>query len=99
MKTLNNFKTVIKQDQAFFNPYFIDGKQIQNIRFFNSSGVIASCKWFGDGSNNGFPSFVLPQEVKRKLKIDFSKNTCFYVKNNEKYFMVYTYTIYHTCIK
>lgn len=78
-------KTTIKQDQSFFNPYFFEGKQVQNIYFFTKEGIKANTKWFGR-SNNEHPEIVFNFEIKRKLKPDFNLNHGFYLKNNERHF-------------
>jgi len=79
--------TTVSQSQIGFNPYFFNGKQIQNIYFYDNTGIVAKCRWFNDGgSNNDFKEFDLPTEnIKRKNKVDYSKDVFFYIKNDERH--------------
>ena len=70
--------TIINKQHNWFNPYFLNGKQIDSIIIFNSSGKIGSFKWFG--SNNKYPEILIPCEVKNKRKIDFNQKGAFLTK-------------------
>lgn len=79
-------KNTIKKQASYFNPYFFNGLQIENIKFFDKSGVLFSVKWFTDsGSNNKYPEIELPEDIKRKNKIIFDKDVFFYVKGRDNY--------------
>ena len=65
--------------QTFFNPFFIEDRQIKKIHFFNESGVVFSTRsgWFGN--NNNFRCGLDIPETINKRKIDFSIKKCFFV--------------------
>jgi len=69
--------TTIKQESSFYNPYYLEGRKIDAIVFYLEGEIIAKTNWFKTyGGNNGYKSFELNEEVKRKNKIDlFSKNS------------------------
>lgn len=81
--------TTIKRQSNWFNPYFLKGYQVQNIFFYDKTGIRVKTNWFTHGidSNNNVPSFDLPTEdIKKKNKLVFDKNVFFYAKNNVQYF-------------
>jgi hypothetical protein len=76
--------TTIKQEQSFYNPYFFNGKKIDNIVFFKEGQIIAVTNWFKErGSDNDYPSFNLNEEIKLKRKIDFNSKNSFIAKTTE----------------
>ena len=81
MTTTQTTSQLVKS-ASFYNPYFFEGRQIHKICFFNSDGVIISVNWFG--SNNKYPTLVIPSEIKRKNKVDFLSKTAFYVSAPDK---------------
>lgn len=74
----NEVKSIIKQTLAWYNPYSFEGKEVDSIRFYNESGEIVSINWFG--SNNDFPELNLPFEIRRAIKMNFTKKDAFYIK-------------------
>lgn len=81
MKTFNFLETT-----DCFNPFFIDGRQIKRIHFFNKSGVIFSTRsgWFGN--NNNFRGGLVIPETVQKRKIDFSLCKSFFVSVPAEYY-------------
>lgn len=74
----NEVKSIIKQTANWYNPYSFEGKEVDRIRFYNENGEIVSVNWFG--SNNDFPELNLPFEIRRALKLNFTKKDAFYIK-------------------
>lgn len=74
----NEVKSIIKQTSAWYNPYSFEGKKVDRIRFYNDNGEIVSINWFG--SNNDFPELNLPFEIRRAIKLNFTKKDAFYMK-------------------
>lgn len=81
MKIFNFLETT-----DFFNPFFIDGRQIKRIHFFNKQGVIFSTRsgWFGN--NNNFRGGLVIPETVQKRKIDFSLCKSFFVSVPAEYY-------------
>lgn len=77
-KPVSEVKSIIKQSASWYNPYSFEGKEVDRIRFYNESGEIVSINWFG--SNNDFPELNLPFEIRRAIKINFTKKDAFYIK-------------------
>lgn len=71
--------------ESCFNPFFIDGRQIKRIHFFDKNGIIFStCSgWFG--SNNLFRHGLEIPPAVYKRKIDFSICQSFFVSASEEY--------------
>lgn len=74
----NEVKSIIKQSASWYNPYSFEGKEVDSIRFYNESGEIVSINWFG--SNNDYPELNLPFEIRRAIKLNFTKKDAFYMK-------------------
>lgn len=72
---MSNILTV----QSFYNPFFVDDRQIKKIHFYNESGVIFSTRsgWFGN--NNKYKNGLEVPEILSKRKIDFNLKKCFFV--------------------
>lgn len=91
MNTTN--KTLLAQSSKFYNPYFINGKEVNHIIFyscetgktiFKEGAYIESVRWFG--SNNEYPQILLPfNEVKKKNKVALFSKVAFVVKYESKY--------------
>jgi hypothetical protein len=66
--------TTLKKQSSWFNPYFLNGKQIDKIKVFNpdTEEVLFSFNWFG--SNNNYPELILPLEVKNRKKLNLKDN-------------------------
>jgi hypothetical protein len=83
-------ETLIQQKGEYFNPYFFNGNQVQNIYFFDSEGIKANTNWFSNnGSNNDFKEFIIPSEIKRKLKVNFYLKHAFVVTTKKRHFEGY----------
>lgn len=63
-------KTQLMRISSWFNPYHLGNKKIEKVHLYDKEGIQFSFNWFG--SNNSYPLFELPFEVKNKRKIDFS---------------------------
>lgn len=74
----NEVKSIIKKSASWYNPYSFEGKEVDRIRFYNESGEIVSINWFG--SNNDYPELNIPFEIRRAIKLNFSKKDAFYMK-------------------
>lgn len=81
MKNLEN--TIIAQKNKFYNLYFLEGKEIDSIKFYDENGVITSVNWFG--SNNMYPELHLPFSIRRAIKVNFTKKDAFFVKSDYEY--------------
>lgn len=73
--------TATLQREFCMNPYYIDGKQVQDIHFFNSGGIVASVGrgWlsaFG-GNNSGCDALEVLEYV-RKIKPAFNVDFSYY---------------------
>lgn len=89
--------TVLKR-KAYWNPFFCEGREVNNIIFYNDEGIMFETHrgWFGDG-NNVFDSFDLVDEVKVRRatalnKMDKKEN--FLVSSQEAYSKVKKYDLY-----
>jgi hypothetical protein len=80
-------KTTLAQSNTFFNPYFLDGKQVKKINFFDyKTGLIVfNTDWFSSfGGNNDYPEISFPFEIKRRIKINLDIKQSFYCKSANK---------------
>lgn len=68
----------------YLNPFFFDGKAVDDIIFYNDGGIIVSVGrgWFG--SNNDLDGLDVP-EIVRKRKIDITKKLNFVVPYSDGY--------------
>jgi hypothetical protein len=86
-------KTEVKQHQSFFNPLFLDGREINHFVFFDRERGTTlleptneNVRWFKNGgSNNDYPSIIFDFEIKRKNVIDLTSKKAFYSKYESKY--------------
>ena len=64
--------------EKYLNPFFFDGKMVNNIIFYNDAGIIVSVGrgWFG--STNNLDGLDVP-EIVSKRKIDITKKLNFVV--------------------
>ena len=83
MTTLAATNSTTLTTTSCFNPYFLSGRQIDRIFFFKDNKIICSVGWFG--SNNNYPTMVIPAEIKRKNTVDFSSNKPFFVTIKDGY--------------
>jgi len=73
--------TTIKQEQSFYNPYYLNGKKIDAIVFYKQGKKIGQTNWFKDfGSNNDYPEVYLPEQIKNKRKINLNSKDSFLAK-------------------
>jgi len=86
MKKYLNFikESRIYRDCPVLNPFFFDGKKIEDIVVFDSNGSIFNlgCGWFGGGNNN-LAEVYFPN-ILSKRKIDFNSKDTFIAKQNNK---------------
>lgn len=85
--------TELTQKQNWFNPMYLESKEINHIVFFdNETGETIleptneNIRWFGN-SNNDYPMVSFPFEIKRKNSIDLKSKSAFYTSFNYKYSM------------
>lgn len=85
--------TTLTQHESWFNPMYLDGKEINHIIFFdNVTGETIlepdnnNVRWFGN-SNNDYPTICFEFEFKRKNIIDLKSKSAFYTSYKYKYSM------------
>jgi len=74
-------KTTLSQQNIWFNPYFLDNKQVHKINFFDyKTGLIVfNTNWFSNfGGNNDYPEISFPFEIKRRIKTNLDIKEAFY---------------------
>ena len=72
--------------QEYMNPYYINGKQVHNIHFYDDTGIVASvgAGWIGTNGSNRTNIKELDQlEFNRALKLDLTKKRHFFIKSTE----------------
>lgn len=74
------------------NPFFVLGKEVKRIVFYDNGKEIASVRWFG--SNNVYKSITLPFEVKRAVKVNLERKDAFYFKASAEYPLGAAYELY-----
>lgn len=82
--------TILKTQTQGFNPYFINGKQINTIHLYKNGKVVSKFKWFGNNNTN--PKIKLDFEIVNKRKHDFKIKGGFAIKEikyNEKVLNIY----------
>ena len=80
-------KTTFKKQADWFNPMFVNGKEIYTFRVFSTAtteykNIIGSFRWLSLGcnsSNNCLKSFTINAELKNKRKHDFSGKTKLFI--------------------
>lgn len=79
---MSNILTV----ESCYNPFFIDGREIKRIIFYNDSGIVLKTRsgWFG--YNNNFRGGLDIPETISKRKVDLSIKKCFYVPVAPEYY-------------
>lgn len=85
---------VLYKTNTWYNPLYVQvkdtGYRLNNILFYNDNGVVyqTGCGWF---NSNSLFNVILSttKQIKRKIKIDFSKNEPFIIKSNCSYEVVY----------
>jgi hypothetical protein len=76
--------TTIKKQSLYYNPYFLEGREIDAIVFYLEGEIVGITNWFQtQGSNNRYPSFNLNEEIKIKRKIDLNSKNSFLAKTTE----------------
>ena len=73
-------KTILARQESWFNPYFFNGNEVNKIIIFNENGEIFNFRWLGYGSNNDTDKLFFDFEIKRAIKVDFSRKYAFYHK-------------------
>ena len=66
---------------ACYNPFFLEGKQIHDIKFYKDGQILASCRWFG--SNNNYKTLEFDFEVKKAIRPNLTRKDAFYVLSPE----------------
>lgn len=65
------------------NPFFFEGKEINNIIFYKEGKIIANVNWFG--SNNVYKSVEFDFEVKKAVKINLNRKDSYYLRNDKEW--------------
>jgi len=80
--------TTLKRDNDMFNPYFLNGKQVEKMIFFNpqTAEIVFSERWFNNsGSNNQYPSVTFNFDIPKKNIKDLTRQTAFCMSIREGY--------------
>ena len=85
-------KTILVKKESWYNPYFLNGMEVEKVNIYNENGVIFGFKWIG--SNNITNDVVFDFETKKAIKLNFNRKDSFYIK---KYGKITIY-IYHELI-
>lgn len=77
--------TRLERTQDFWNPLFINGKyEVNNVNIYDKGQVVCSFRWLSDnGSNNDYPLLQIDGDIKKKIKIDLTKDEFFYIRANK----------------
>lgn len=95
--TEKKYTIILYKSQTWYNPLYVHvnntGYKLNNILFYNDDGIIYQTGhgWFN--SEFSTTSFNIrlstTKPIKRKIKIDFSKNEPFIIKHNDTYEVSY----------
>lgn len=68
------------------NPYYVNGKELSKIIFYDESGVVFKTHngWFGDGDNR-IGNLELDGTVINKRKVDYNLKVPYLIKDNDIY--------------
>lgn len=64
---------------AHYNPFFMDGLEIDHIIFYRDGKEIASLNWFG--TDNHYIVIYFPFEVKKAAKLNLNRQDAFYMRS------------------
>lgn len=87
-KILNPFTVITEKGQAF---------ELDNIIIYNENGILIETDrgWFGLGNNEVEEGLKIFPEIKRKIKIDFTKKENYVIKSEPKSYRIeQQYTLY-----
>ena len=73
-------KTTLSREAKFYNPFIMDGKEINSIRFYNDGKVVVSSRWFGN--NNSYKCIEFPFEVKKATKENLNRKDAYYLRSS-----------------
>lgn len=85
-------KTILVKKESWYNPYFLNGREVESVNVYNKNGVIFGFKWIG--SNNITNDVTFDFETKRANKLNFDREDSFYIQKDGKI----TIYIYHELI-
>lgn len=79
-------KTILRKMADWYNPFEVNGKQIEDIHFFDENGIQASTGrgWFGQ-SNNPYPTIIFNFKTTNKRKPDFTLKHGFLLPTKSRY--------------
>ncbi len=86
-------QTTIEKTHSNFNPFFIDGKEINQIIFFRDGKIVSKSRWFD--SNNITPKIYFDFLIPKKLKLDLNTKQAFYMKDvSDNHYRSNKYNVY-----
>ena len=85
-------KTILVKKESWYNPYFLNGKEVEKVNVYNKNGVVFGFKWIG--SNNITNDVTFDFETKKAIKLNFNRKDSFYIQKDGKI----TIYIYHELI-
>lgn len=85
-------KTILVKKESWYNPYFLNGKEVESVNVYNKNGVLFGFKWIG--SNNTTNDVAFDFETKKAIKLNFNRKDSFYIQKDGKI----TIYIYHELI-
>lgn len=68
---------------AGYNPFYFEGRYVNDFYFFHNGEVVATSNWFG--SNNDYRWIEFPFDFKLKRKLDLGSKEAFYMTNSDNY--------------
>ena len=78
--------------QPAWNPFFLNGYEINRIKFYKDGEVLASTDWFEN--NNPYKWVALPFEVKNARKINLTRTDAYLIRNDKSYSIGKQYDLY-----
>lgn len=85
-------KTILVKKESWYNPYFLNSKEVERVNVYNKNGVLFGFKWIG--SNNITNDVTFDFETKKAIKLNFDRKDSFYIQKDGKI----TIYIYHELI-